>query len=153
MVNKSRVWLGGLAGGVVWVIWGMLVNMVLIGQARYDAAQAAGSILKQPRFPFFIGLWIVVLIVLAIAVAHLYAWTRATLGPGPGTAFKIGAIVGFAAGLPTNFGTATWAPFSRMFPLGWMIELWGGAILAALVAGMLYKEREAVAATNVRAAA
>jgi len=30
---------------------------------------------------------------------------------------------------------------SRFLPLGWMLDLWGGAILATLVAGWLYKEK------------
>ncbi|HYL95706.1 MAG TPA: hypothetical protein VET69_07875 [Terriglobales bacterium] len=138
-LNKSRIWLGGFVGGIAWVIWGMLVN-VGVGQARYEAAQAAGFFLKQPRYPFFFGQWIVVLFILAFILAHLYAWARSTLGPGPRTALLIGLLVGFAAGFPTNFGTATWAPFSRVFPLGWMVELWGGAVIATLIAGALYKE-------------
>jgi hypothetical protein len=153
MVNKSRIWLGGLVGGLVWVIWGVLVNVFLIHQSRYDAAQASGQFLKEPRFPFFFGWWILAILILGISVAHLYAWSRATLGAGPGTAFKIGTLVGFAAGFPTNFGTATWAPISRMFPLGWMIELWGGAILATLIAGMIYKPMEAARSEDIRAAA
>ena len=63
------------------------------------------------------------LFVLAILLAYLYALVRPTLGPGPKTAFKIGAIVGFASGFPTNFGTATWPVIPRIFPLGWMLEL------------------------------
>ena len=83
------------------------------------------------------------LFILAILLAHLYAWVRPTLGPGARTALKVGALVGFASGFPTNFGTATWAAIPRMFPLGWMLELWAGSILATLVAGWLYRERNA----------
>jgi hypothetical protein len=52
-------------------------------------------------------------------------------------------VVGFAAGFPTNFAMAVWAPFSRHFPLWWMLELWVGAILAALIAGWFYKDAQA----------
>jgi hypothetical protein len=41
--------------------------------------------------------------------ADRITWVRSTLGPGPKTALKVGALVGFASGSPTNFGTATWA--------------------------------------------
>jgi hypothetical protein len=139
-VNRGRVWLGGLAGGVVWFVWSFLVNQFIITNARYEAAQNAGLFLKQPRYPFFVGQWIVILFILAIIVAHLYAWARQTLGAGPGTALKIGFLVGFAAGFPENFGQATWSAADRIFPLGWMLEMWVGAILATLVAGWLYKE-------------
>ncbi len=52
-LNRSRVWLGGLAGGVVWLIWSFLVGHFIIGDARYVAAQNAGLFLKEPRYPFF----------------------------------------------------------------------------------------------------
>src|SRR5215470_9107636 len=124
-VNTRRVVLGALAGGVVWTIWSAIVNTVVLS-ARYQAAQQAGTVLKQPRYPYplFIGVWIVTLFVLAFAIAWLYASARATKGAGPKTAATIGLLVGFAAGFPTNFATATWAPISRHFPLWWMLELW-----------------------------
>jgi hypothetical protein len=49
-------------------------------------------------------------------------------------------IVGFCAGVPGNFGQATWSPVSTLLPLGWMLDVWVGSILAAVVAGFLYKE-------------
>jgi hypothetical protein len=77
-LNRSRIWLGGLAGGVVWLIWSFLVGQFIIGNARYEATQNAGLFLKQPRYPFFAGQWILILFVLAMIVSHLYAWTRPT---------------------------------------------------------------------------
>jgi hypothetical protein len=138
-VNTRRVLLGALAGGVVWNIWSIIVNLVVL-HARYAAAQQDGSFLKQPRFPFFVGAWIVMLFILAYIVAWLYASVRATRGAGPKTAAVVGLFVGFAAGLPTNFAMATWATINRHFPLWWMLELWVGAILAALVAGWIYQD-------------
>jgi hypothetical protein len=139
-VNRGRVYLGGLAGGLVWFVWSFVVNDFIIGTARYDAEQAAGHFLKQPRYPLFVAQWAVILFVSAIILAHLYAWARQTMGPGPGTAIKIGLLVGFVAAFPLNFAQATWAPVERMFPLGWMLEMWVGSVLATLVAGWLYKE-------------
>jgi MFS family permease len=140
-VNTRRVLLGALAGGVVWNIWSVIVNTVAL-RTRYEAAQQSGAFLKQPRYPYplFIVVWIVMLFVLAYMVAWLYASARSSRGAGPRTAAVIGFLVGFAAGFPTNFATATWAPISRHFPLWWMLELWVGAILAALVAGWLYRD-------------
>ena len=140
VINRGRVFLGGLAGGVVWVVWGFLVNQFVITNARYQAAQDAGLFLRESRYPAFVGQWIVITFALAIIVGHLYVWARQTMGPGPGSALKIGFLVGFAAGFPENFAQAAWSPVSRVFPLGWMLEMWVGAILATLVAGWLYKE-------------
>ena len=99
-LNKGRIWLGGLAGGVVWVLWSFIVGKFLITDARYAAAQASGLFLKTPRYPFFTAQWIVMLFVLAIALAHLYAWSRQTLGPGPGSALKVGFTVDLSAPPP-----------------------------------------------------
>lgn len=138
-VNTRRVLFGALAGGVVWNIWSFIVNTVAL-RNRYEAAQQAGSFLKEPRYPFFIIQWIILLFILAGIVAWLYASARVAQGAGPKTAAIIGLVVGFAAGFPTNFAIAVWAPFSRHFPLWWMLELWVGAILAALVAGWIYRD-------------
>jgi len=139
-LNKGRMWLGGLAGGVVWALWSFLLNYFVIGNARYVTVQNSGIFLKTPRYPFFAAQWVVILFILAIIVSHLYAWTRQTLGAGPKTALRIGFWVGLIAGFPENFAQATWSAAGRELPLGWMIEMWLGAILASLVAGFLYKD-------------
>jgi hypothetical protein len=138
-INRKRAYLGGIVGGVVWNIWSTLINMK-VGMARYTAMQNAGLFLKQPRYPGFYASWVIMLFIMAILVAHLYAWVRPRLGAGPRTALKVGMTAGFFAGFPLNFGTATWSPIDRIFPLGWMLEMWVGAILATLAAGALYKE-------------
>ncbi len=137
-LNRRRIWIGGLLGGIAWVIWSFLMNMATM--RHYVDIQNAGLFLKQPRYPAFTLQWIVVLFILAIIMAHLYAWSRATLRPGPVTALKIGLVVGFLGGFPLNFAQATWSPIPRILPLAWMLEMWVGAILATVVAGALYKD-------------
>lgn len=147
-LNKGRIWLGGLAGGVAWAVWSFVVNDFVVGNARYVAAQNAGVFLKTGRYSFFAGQWIVILFVSAIVLSHLYAWTRQTLGPGPRTALRIGFWVGFVAGFPLNFAQATWLAAGRALPFGWLLEMWIGAILATLVAGSLYKDATASASVG-----
>jgi hypothetical protein len=139
-LNRGRIWLGGLAGGVVWTLWSFIVGKFVITDARYLTAQNAGLFLKTSRYPYFAGQWILLLFILAIAVAHLYAWARQTLGPGPGAALRVGFLAGFLAGFPSNLAQANWFPGARGLPFGWMIDMWFGAILAALVAGWVYKD-------------
>ncbi len=138
-INRGRVWLGGLVGGLVWVIWSLIVNLLILGP-RYAEAQEAGQFLAQPRYGFFMVAWIIILLMLGTVVSMLYASVRTTCGAGPCTALFVGLVVGFAAGVPTNFGVATWSTFDRIFPLWWMLELWLGAVFAALAAGWLYRE-------------
>ncbi len=137
-LNSARIWMGGIAGGVVWNVWSFVIGMRQF--PLYDAMQKQGLFLKQPRYPFFAAHWIGLIFVMSILIAYLYAWSRATAGPGLKTATKVGMIVGFCAGVPGNFAQAAWSPVPRLLPLGWMLDLWVGAILASIVAGFLYKE-------------
>ncbi|HWT80244.1 MAG TPA: hypothetical protein VN648_15785 [Candidatus Methylomirabilis sp.] len=137
-LNRARIWLGGIAGGVVWSAWSFLIGMKQ--GPLYAAMQARGLFLKESRYPFFAGQWILLIFVMSILLAYVYAWSRATSGPGLRTALKVGMLVGFCAGVPGNFAQAAWSPVPRLLPLGWMLDLWGGAILATVVAGFLYKE-------------
>ena len=137
-LNLARVWLGGIVGGVVWNAWSFFLSMRLA--PFYAMTQKQGLFLRQSRYPFFVGQWIILIFMMSIILAYLYAWSRNTAGPGPKTAIKIGMLVGFCAGLPLNFAQSAWSPVSRYLPLGWMLEMWIGMILASLVAGALYKE-------------
>jgi len=138
-LNRIRVWLGGIAGGIVWSGWSDLIEDRM--KPFYQILQKQGLLLKESRYPFFTAQMVVVLFLMSILLAHLYAWSRSTSGPGPKTALRIGMIVGLCAGLPINFGLASWSAMPRMLPLAWMLDMWVGAILATLVAGFLYKER------------
>lgn len=138
-VNKSRVWLGGIAGAVAWFIYSGILNFAYLAP-RYMAGQASGLFLKEPRYPFFVGQWFVVLLLISIGIAWIYAGVRNTYGPGPKTALMVGLIVGFAAGFPISFSIAAWSPMDRIYPLCWMMELWLGSIISAFVSGWLYRE-------------
>ena len=137
-LNTTRVWLGGIVGGIVWTAWSFFIGMRQ--GPLYEAMQKQGLFLKEPRYPFFAGQWILLIFVMSILLAYLYAWSRAAAGPGPKTALKIGMIVGFCAGVPGNFAQAAWSPVPRVLPLGWMLDLSAGCILATLAAGFLYKD-------------
>jgi hypothetical protein len=137
-LNHARVWLGGIVGGIVWNAWSFFIGMKQ--GPYYEAMQKQGLFLKESRYPFFVGQWILLIFVMSIILAYLYAWSRNTAGAGPKTALKLGILVGFCAGFPGNFAQASWSPVPRELPLGWMLDIWVGMILASLVAGFLYKE-------------
>jgi len=138
-INWKRVWIGTVVGFIGWAAWSGVCNMVGIGD-RYQAAQQAGQFLMEPRYPFFMGAWFVFLFLLSLIVVWLYAAARSTLGAGPKTALLLGVVVGFAIAVPENFAMAAWSPASRVFPLWWMLELWVGAVIAALLGGWLYRD-------------
>jgi len=138
-LNWKRIWLGALAGGVVWGLWSVVTNFVVLVR-QYQAAQGAGTMLAQPRYFFFPPAWPLTLFVLSFILAWIYAGVRATFGKGPKTAVFVGFVLGFAFGFPLNFSLAAWAPFPRIIPLWWMLEMWVGAVLATLVAGWIYRD-------------
>ncbi|MCD4748565.1 MAG: hypothetical protein K8R59_04250 [Thermoanaerobaculales bacterium] len=136
-LNSKRIVLGAVTGGFAWIVWSGLINTVFLGQ-RYVVAQDTGTLLSESRYGFFLPVYFLSLLAISFVLAWLYAGVRTTFGPGPGTALKLGAVVGFAIAFPLNFSTASWVPVSRFFPLMWMLELWVGAILAAVIAGWFY---------------
>ncbi len=138
-ISLRRVAVGTLAGGVVWSIWSTVINMVIL-EPRYAAAQRAGWLLAKPRYPFFIPYWIILLFVLTYILTWAYVSVRSAFGPGPVTALRVGFLLGFMCGFPISLSLATWAPFSRVIPLWWMLDLWAGSILATFVSAWIYKE-------------
>jgi hypothetical protein len=138
-VGLRRVALGTIAGGVVWGIWSTVINLVVL-MPRYKFAQEHKALMAEPRYPLFVLYWFVTLFLLTYILTWVYASARATLGPGPITALRVGLLMGFVMSFPLSLTMATWATFSRYIVLGWMLDLWVGAILATLVSAWLYKE-------------
>jgi hypothetical protein len=152
VINHRRVWLGALVGGLVFFAWSMImefgVSAALVGATRRDVAVTAGWFLKVPRVPIGVALsiWTLSLFVIAGGLAWVYAAMRATVGAGPRTAAMLGLVVGFAAGFPLEFMHAAFQPLSARYALGWMLEMGGGCVLAALAAGWTYRDGAAGAA-------
>ena len=140
-INWKRVGLGTLAGGVVWSLWSLIVNSLIL-PGRYAAAQQLGTLLQTPRYNVggFLGVWFLSLFLLTAILAWLYAAARGALGPGPKTALQIGLLVGFAIGFPLSWSVVNWTAVGRFIPFWWMLDLWVGAVLSTLVAGWLYKD-------------
>ena len=138
-VNKKRVALGVVVGGLAWGIWSMVVNTVILG-SHYAAAMETGKLLKEPRYPLFLVYWFLGLFIFTYILTWIYLSLRETLGPGPKTALRVGFLVGFAIAFPINLSVASWVPIERVFPLWWMADLWLGSILATFISAALYKE-------------
>ncbi len=145
-INGRRVWLGALIGGIVFFIWSMVmefgVSYAFVGKVRMDIAMNAGWFLKEPRIPpvLFLIIWTVSLFVISYGLAWAYAAMRATAGAGPGTAAKLGLMVGFTAGFPLEFAHSVFQPLTARYGILWMVEMAVGCILAALAAGWMYRD-------------
>ncbi len=141
VIHYKRVAIGTVAGGVAWMIWEVVWTMVWAG-LFFESPEEAMKVGGEARYGMGVhyGVWFPTMFLLSGTVAWLYAAARSALGPGPKTAFLIGCSVGFAAGFPATFFVTNWLPVDRLIPLHWAVDLWGGCILAALLAGWLYKE-------------
>ena len=138
-VNKKRVALGVLLGGLAWGIWSMVINAAILG-SHYAAAQEAAQLLKAPRYPLFLVYWFLGLFIFTYVLTWIYLSLRVTLGPGPKTALRVGFLVGFAIAFPINLSVASWVPIDRVFPMWWMLDLWVGSVLATFISAALYKD-------------
>ena len=148
-INRRSVRAGALWGGVVFFVWSMVAEFgggyLFVGKTRMDIAMNNGWFLKDPRVPtwLFFVVWIVCLFLIAWGLAWLYASLRATAGPGPKTAATLGLIVGFAAGFPMEFAHGVFQPLTGRYAIVWLLEMLIGCLLAALVAGKVYKDAPA----------
>jgi hypothetical protein len=144
-INGRRVLLGAIVGGLVFNVWSLLIELglmpVVVGKAQIDVAMATWF-LKEPRISMglFFVVWVFSLFVVSYGLAWVYAAMRGTVGAGPGTAVKLGLVVGFAAGFPLNFAHAVFDALFVCYWLMWMAEIGVGAILAALAAAWVYRD-------------
>jgi len=137
-MNAKRILVGGLVAGVVLNILEIISSSLFLGD-RYMQLQDKGVFLIEPRYPFM-AFWIIMMFLVGIALAWLYAVARPRLGASPKTAVLVGLIVGLVTFVPANFVQASWSAMGRFVPMIWMV--WGIVefVVGTLVAGALYKE-------------
>ncbi|MCS6817979.1 MAG: hypothetical protein N0A16_06235 [Blastocatellia bacterium] len=137
-MNKVRIVLGGLVAGVI-------INAIetVVHRFLFRSHQELG---REPlAMSGAILIWIVGL-VFGIMLAWLYAAIRPRYGAGPKTAILAGFYLWIVAGL------LVWIGFSPLLQWGMRLMIIGivtnlvAYIVAALVAGYLYKKEEVAAA-------
>jgi hypothetical protein len=145
-MNRNRIILGGLLGGVVLNIISALVNgLVLMG--RYEILGKAGILRTQPRGAFM-PVYQLLLFAVGIALTWLYAVARGKLGPGPKTALKIGLVAGLVTTIPANYAQYAWGYTGGFVSMWWTIDMGLGCALATLAGAWVYKEEAASTAVH-----
>jgi hypothetical protein len=136
-MNGKRILLGGLAGGVLMVLIDGFFNAVVFARDFADAYQALGLPRENPAIPAY---WISFDLVMGLTIAWLYAALRPRFGAGPKTALYAGLLEWFMVHA-TLFSHLA----DRVFPARPLLGAGAGeliaAVLGALVAGALYRER------------
>jgi len=141
-INGKRVIVGGVVAGLVALVAEVLVE-ALSGAAM--EAWLSGLGLEPPGEAVMLG-YLVTAIVLGVVMVWLYAVARPRLGPGPGTALRIGlAVWALACAIPNVhlFGLGVMpANLFWITTLGTVVQM----PLAALAGAWVYREEAAAPA-------
>lgn len=136
-INWSRVFLGGLAAGLVINIGGFLVDGLLLSE-KWEQEMAAMGKSMEVAGAVLAGV-LVWCFVLGILTVWLYAAIRAEYGPGPGTAAVAGAMVWLLnVVMPNVFFMMTELFSARLLvlsTLGALVYL----VVGAMAGGWVYK--------------
>jgi hypothetical protein len=139
-INLGRVFLGGLAAGVVINLSESLLNAVVVKKDWEEAMRALGKDPATGMGGSAIAVWILWGFLAGIAAVWLYAAIRPRYGAGAKTAVIAGIGAWFFAGFLSNLAMMNVGLFpQRLIMIG---LVWGLVefIVAALVGGWLYKE-------------
>jgi hypothetical protein len=139
-VNTGRVIVGGLAAGVVANVCDYVIFSVLMKDQMAAEMNALNPTLaaKAAATPGMVGA-IVLDFVIGFVMVWIYASARATYGPGPKTAMRVGLAMWILF-------AAIYASFTAMGMYSWNFFYMGSAfaivstMLAALAGGAVYKE-------------
>ena len=140
-MNRGRILLGGLLGGLIFNIVSLLVNLVVL-KDNYKVLTDAGVFRAEPRGPFM-AVHPLILFLSGIGLTWLYAAARPRLGPGPKTALQVGLLAGLVTSLPSNFAQFAWTHSGGTVAMWWTIEMAVGCALATLAGAWVYREETA----------
>jgi len=139
-IASSKVFVGGLAAGVVANIVGFVAFGLVLGR-RLDAeaTAVAPSLQGKGMSSEAIAANVVTAFVLGVVVVWLYAAMRPRFGPGAKTAMYAGLVVAMCAVI-FHF---EWLIAGMMTPMTFVLASLAGLVqilAASLVGAMLYKE-------------
>ena len=141
-MNTGRVIGGGLVAGVLINIVEFVMNVLVLAgpmrdfYARMGVPEPGGAAMA----------WFIVLgFVIGILIAWTYAAIRPRFGPGPKTAFCAAVAVWVAGGLVPIIGWMLMGMYAAWLGIIGLIYGFVEFLLAALIAGALYKEAPATA--------
>ncbi len=136
-ININRMMLGGIVAGLCMLVFGMIVHGVLL-EDHYSVLRNAGFIRSSPNWPGMIVHHLSVIFA-GIPLAVIYVLIRKTVGPGPGSAFRLGIMIGLIC-LPAAASMYAFYDFGRMIPLANALTMMTQCVIGTLVAGSLYKD-------------
>ncbi len=143
-MNRGRIVLGGLLGGIVFNVVSILVNVVVLA-GRYRILIDAGVMRGNPRGAFM-AVHPLLLFLAGIGLTWLYAAARPRLGAGPRSALQVGLLAGLITSLPSNYAQFAWSHAGGFVSAWWTVEMAAGCALATLAGAWVYREETAAGA-------
>jgi hypothetical protein len=141
-INYPRVWLGGLAAGVVANIGDMITGVFLLAEDMQRMVQRLSLNPQVMQDTRVMTTWIVVDFIYATLIVWTYAAIRPRLGPGPTTAV-VAALVIWGAVTLILFGFQTMGVFTMDLFVKSAVTSAVVAALAGVTGAALYRERSA----------
>jgi hypothetical protein len=139
-INTSKVLVGGLVAGVIFIVTDFLTHGVLLAdRMAAELGQAAPGAMERLETAGAMTVFIAMNLVFGIALAWLYAAIRPRFGPGMRTAAYAGVFMWIIASVMHSFFVVAGLMSASTFAIGaviWLIAL----VLAAGAAGRLYTE-------------
>ncbi len=144
-INVTRVFLGGLAAGVVLNVLGYAAYATFLGRRWGAALEALGRTMEMSSAEILI--MIVFYLVMGILAVWFYALIRPRCGAGPKTALFAGFVFWILTGLLPTIAWGSMKLFSAGLLILDVLTSLVMLIVATLVGAWLYKE-ESPAATS-----
>jgi len=138
-INYPRVFLGGLAAGVVANISDSVNNALIMADDMRRMAQRLGLDWDAVNGTGAIVTWIVVDFIYATLIVWTYAAIRPRLGPGPKTAVTAGLVL-FSAITVVLFGFQRMGIFTPDAFIKNTVFSLVTTVVVSLVGGAVYKE-------------
>ena len=129
--------LGGLVAGLSMLVIGMIVHGVLL-EDHYLLLRKLGFIRSTPNWPGMIVHHLSVIFA-GIPLSVIYVLIRKSVGPGHGSALRLGILIGLIC-LPAAIAMYAFYDIGKMIPMANALTMMSQCIIGTLVAGSLYKD-------------
>ena len=139
-MNRNKVLIGGLAGGLVANVFESVTNGYLLADRWMAAATAKGFDTSDAAQMTGVMGWVAVTFVFGVVIAWVYAAIRPRFGAGIKTAIIAGLLIWFLSFFYSTFLNTTMGLFD--FGLSAKGAIWelGEAVIASIVGAWVYKE-------------
>jgi hypothetical protein len=139
-VNRGRVIIGGIAGGIVIFLLMGLANHLFLDAEWKRWSATYGSILGHPSARGSMMLWLVQSLAFGITGAAIYAGIRSRYGAGSGTAIRAGFLLWVAGSVTAMLNGLAVGDLPRQIVVGECVAGLASLLIGTYVAAWIYKE-------------